>query len=365
LSSLKKTPLFEGHKIAGARFAPFAGWEMPISYTGVIEEHNCVRAAAGIFDVSHMGEIFVRGKDAEKYLNFVVTNDVSRLKDNKALYTVSCYKDGGTVDDLIIYRFSDLEYLLCVNAGNIEKDFNWFIENSENFDVTVTNESERFAQIALQGPKSDEILQPLTTVDLASLASFQFKKEKVDSKEMIIARTGYTGERGVELYLAPNDALDTWNILLEKGEPFGLKPVGLGARDTLRLEMGYPLYGHELSKGITPIEANLGWIVKPNKGEFIGSEPLKKEIENGTNRLLIGLEMKERGIPREGYPVLDVNKSKIGVVTSGTMSPSLNQGIALALIEPKFSKVDSDIMVEIRGKSVKAKVVKTPFYKNR
>lgn len=362
MSNLKRTAIFEAHKKANARFAPFAGFEMPISYSGVMDEHKTVRRAAGIFDVSHMGEIFVRGEDSERFLNFILTNDVSKLTDNKALYSVACYKDGGSVDDLIVYRISKSEYLICVNASNIEKDFNWFKENSSGFKVSITNESDRYAQIALQGPKSDEILQPLTNIDLASLGSFYFTSGKIDSAEVLIARTGYTGEKGVELYLSPERALYVWNLLLERGKAFGLKPIGLGARDTLRLEMGYPLYGHELSKSTSPIEANLGWVVKLKKVDFLGADVLKKQVEKGTKRRSIGLKMLEKGIPREGYPVLNLKGENIGAVTSGTLSPSLNVGIALALVDENYSTPDSEILVEIRGKSAKAKVVRTPFY---
>ncbi|OGQ36626.1 MAG: glycine cleavage system protein T [Deltaproteobacteria bacterium RIFCSPHIGHO2_12_FULL_43_9] len=363
MSTLKRTPLFEAHKEGGARLVPFAGWEMPVSYSGVMDEHLTVRKSAGLFDVSHMGEILIRGEEAERCLNFLLTNDVSRLTDKKALYTVSCYKDGGSVDDLIVYKVSKSEYLLCVNASNVEKDFEWFKENSRNFNVAITNESDNFAQIALQGPKSDEILQPLTNIDLASLTSFYFNYGKIGSCEAMIARTGYTGERGVELYLAPKDAIYVWHLLLEKGGALGIKPIGLGARDTLRLEMAYPLYGHELSKTISPIEANLGWVVKLKKGSFIGSDTLREQVEKGTKRGLIGLEMIEKGIPREGYPILDSNGKKIGAVTSGTFSPSLNIGIALALVDSRFKDVGTEISVEIRGKSAKARVVQTPFYK--
>lgn len=363
MTTLKRTPLFEAHREGDAKLVPFAGWEMPISYSGVIDEHLTVRKSAGLFDVSHMGEILVRGVDSERCLNFLFTNNISRLTDKKALYTISCYKDGGCVDDLIVYKISKSEYLLCVNASNIEKDFEWFKENAKGFNVTITNESDNFAQIALQGPKSDEILQPLTNIDLASLTSFHFNYGKIGTAEAIIARTGYTGERGVELYLSTKDAVPVWHLLLEHGGALGLKPVGLGARDTLRLEMAYPLYGHELSKTISPIEANLGWVVKPEKGDFIGAESLRRQVEKGPQRRLIGLEMTEKGVPREGYPILDSKGKKIGVVTSGTFSPSLNIGIALALVDSHCTIAGTEIFVEIRGKSAKAKVVQTPFYK--
>lgn len=363
VSNLKRTPIFEAHKKANAKFAPFAGFEMPIYYSGVLDEHRTVRKAAGLFDVSHMGEIFVRGEESEKFLNSILTNDVTKLTDNKALYTVACFNDGGSVDDLIVYRISKSEYLICVNASNIEKDFNWFKENSSGFKTSITNESEKWAQIALQGPKSDEILQPLTNIDLASLGSFYFTRGRIDSTDLIIARTGYTGEKGVEIYLSPENALNVWNFLLEKGKPWGLKPIGLAARDTLRLEMGYLLYGHELSKSISPIEANLGWVVKIKKGKFQGSDVLMEQVEKGTKRRLIGLKMIEKGIPREGYPVLNLKGENIGSVTSGTLSPSLNIGIALAFVESNYFAPDTEILVEIRGKSVKAKVVRTPFYK--
>ena len=360
---MKRTPLYEAHKRAGAKFVDFGGWEMPVSYTGVLDEHRCVRSAAGLFDVSHMGEIVVKGPDAEEFLNFVTTNDVRMLVNGKAQYTIACYEDGGCVDDLIIYRRHHDDFLLCVNASNTEKDFDWFEKQSSGFNVTLSNESSNFAQIALQGPKSDSILQPLVKTDLGKLGSFHFLYEKVGSVEVLIARTGYTGDGGFELYLPSASAEEIWELLMSKGRPKGLKPCGLGARDTLRLEMAYPLYGHELGKDITPIEAGLKWVVKLNKGDFLGKARIQGQLERGTERKLVGLVMEERGIPREGYPLVDGAGKAVGKVTSGTMSPSLEKPIALGFLPPSLAEPGSEVFVEIRGKSAKAKVVQTPFIK--
>ncbi len=360
---LKKTPLNGLHRKLGARMVEFGGWEMPVQYRGVIEEHLAVRNAAGLFDVSHMGEIEVKGTGALAYIQELTINDAARLANGQVQYSALCYPHGGVVDDVTLYRFDLDHYLFCVNAANTDKDFAWMEEVLEdgNFPgVTLRNVSDDFAQLALQGPAAGEILARLTEADLAAIGYYHFYQGQVDGVPAIISRTGYTGEEGFELYFAPDGAERLWTALLEVGRRDGLVPVGLGARDTLRLEMKYALYGHELSPEITPLEAGLGWITKLDKPSFVGAAALRRQKEEGVPRRLVGLRMTEAGVPRTDYPLF-AGDEEVGVVTSGTMSPSLRVGIALALVRPDCTAVGMKLAVGIRSRKVAAEVVKTPF----
>ncbi len=363
--TMQQTPLNAAHKALGARMVPFGGWEMPVQYAGVIEEHLAVRGKAGLFDVSHMGEIEVRGSEALALVQRLTTNDAARLVDGQVQYSALCYPDGGVVDDVTLYRSSATHFLFCVNAANTDKDFAWMQQvhaESGIAGATLTNRSSEFAQLALQGPRAEAILARLTSVPLAGIAYYHFGEGEVAGVPALVSRTGYTGEDGFELYFPATAAVDLWNRLLEAGQTDGLVPVGLGARDTLRLEKGYALYGHELSPAITPLEAGLGWIVKLEKGDFIGRDALVNQKAAGIPRKLVGLVMAERGIPREGYPVY-AGDVLVGAVTSGTMSPSLKNGIALALIESSCAVSGSELLVGIRDRKLRAKIVKPPFVK--
>ena len=339
----------------------FAGWEMPVQYTGVIEEHLAVRHRAGLFDVSHMGEIEIRGPDAENFCQRISANDVARLKISQAQYNLLLNDQGGVVDDVIFYRLEPDHFLICVNAANTEKDFRWIQEHSAGR-VEIDNVSARYAQLALQGPAAESILQSLTSLKLGHLRSFYFAFADVASTRCLLARTGYTGEDGFELYCHGDDAEPLWNSLLETGTAQGLVPVGLGARDTLRLEKAYPLYGHELDDTTTPLEAGLEWVTKFSKSSFIGRESLLKQKQEGIKRKLVGLELVEPGIARSEYPLLK-NGKLIGRVTSGTKSPSLGKSIALGYVAVEDSQADTIFDVEIRGRKVKTKVVPLPFYR--
>ncbi len=360
---MKTTPLNSVHRALGARMVPFGGWDMPVQYSGVIEEHLRVRSAAGLFDVSHMGEIEVRGAQAGDFLQYLLINDLSTLIDAQVQYSAMCYENGGVVDDLTLYRFSSERYMLCVNASNTEKDFTWIeamLKHSEFTAVELENRSAQFGQLALQGPMSEKILATLTGADLPALRYYHFVEDQVASVPTIISRTGYTGEDGFELYFPAADSQRLWSALMEAGAPCGMLPVGLGARDTLRLEKKYALYGHELGAEISPLEGGIAWITKLDKGEFVGRAALQKLKADGVPRRLVGLAMTESGIAREGYPVYD-GEREVGVVTSGTMSPSLKKGIAIALVEPASAAIGTDLQVGIRARKVSAQVVKTPF----
>lgn len=339
----------------------FAGWEMPVQYTGVIEEHLAVRQRAGLFDVSHMGEIEVRGPGAENFYQWISANDVGRMKISQAQYNLLLNDRGGVVDDVIGYRLQADHFLICVNASNTEKDFRWIQEHAAGR-ADVENVSARYAQLALQGPAAESILQSLTNLKLGHIQSFHFAFAEVASVRCLVARTGYTGEDGFELYCHGDDAEPLWNALLETGAGQGLVPVGLGARDTLRLEKAYPLYGHELDDTTTPLEAGLEWVTKLSKPSFIGRDILLKQKQEGIKRKLVGLELVERGIARSDYPLLR-NGKRIGRVTSGTKSPSLGKSIALGYVGVEDSQVDTILDVEIRGRATKAKVVSLPFYR--
>ena len=363
-TTLKRTPLYEQHVALGARLVEFGGWEMPVQYSGIIDEHRAVRTHAGLFDVSHMGEFKVEGSDALAFLQHLVPNDVSRLAINQALYTQLCLPDGGTIDDLIIYKLEDNSYMLVVNAANIDKDFAWVEKQARDFHVQISNQSETTALLALQGPEAQSILQVLTEVDLSTIRYYHSAPGLVNGIQCIISRTGYTGEDGFELYCASKDVTKLWNDLLAAGKDRGLLPAGLGARDTLRLEASYCLYGHELDEQTNPLEASLGWTVKLNKGEFIGHDALLKVKEQGLKRKLIGIEMVERGVCRGGYAIYEEDQ-QIGVITSGAPSPTFNKNIGMGYVEASCAVVGKPIYIDIRGKRTAAQIVALPFYKRQ
>lgn len=358
----RHTPLYNEHIRLGAKMVAFAGWEMPVQYTGVIDEHLAVRNAAGLFDVSHMGEIEVSGPDAERFVQYLTTNDITKAGEAQAQYSLLCNNEGHILDDIIVYKFSRLKYIIVVNASNTLKDSEWCTTHLRG-DVTITDRSEEFALIALQGPLACEVLHALSDVDLGSIAKYHFNMGPIaGAKNCVIARTGYTGEDGFELFISPKDAPHVWQAILERGSPLGVKPAGLGARDTLRLEMKYSLYGHEITEETNPLEAGLGWVVKLDKGEFIGRDALVAVKASGLTRKLVGFKMADRGIPRQGYPIMIGGKS-VGTVTSGTMSPSLDVAIGIGYVPHALSSAGSEIFIAIRGEARKAVVVETPFYK--
>lgn len=359
----KQTPLFAVYKESNGKTIDFGGWDLPVQFSSIKEEHHAVRSKAGLFDVSHMGEIRVTGKGTMDYLQTILTNNVKRAKIGACQYNAMCYEDGGTVDDLVIYKFSEEEVLLVVNASNIEKDFEWLKQHA-NTDVKVENESEQFAQLAIQGPLAENVAQKLTKTDLSEITFFRFKSEvSFANKLVLISRTGYTGEDGFEIYCSPSDAVHLWRSILSAGESEGLLPCGLGARDTLRFEAKLALYGQELSKSITPVEAGIGFAVKTDKEEnFLGKNVLKRQKELGAKRKLVGLEMMDKGIPRTDYEVFYKDK-KIGFITTGTQSPTLQKNIGLALIDSEYKELGTEVEVQVRKRRLKAKVVSTPFYK--
>ncbi len=362
---MKKTPFNEIHKKLGAKMVEFAGFEMPVYYTGINEEHLNVRKNAGVFDVSHMGEIWVKGPKAFDLVQYITTNDVRKLKPGKAQYTSFPNGKGGIVDDLILYQYEDEKYLLVVNAANIEKDWNWIKQQNEKFGAEIENASDRIAQLAVQGPKATEILQQLTDINLSEIKFYHFTVgEMAGVKDVIISATGYTGSGGFELYFYNEYAEEIWNKIFEAGKDYNLLPAGLGARDTLRLEMGYCLYGNDIDETTSPIEANLGWIVKFVDGNnFIDRERLEEQKKNGVERKLVGFVLEDKGIPRQHYKILNTEGEEIGHVTSGTMSPMLKKGIGMGYVKTKYSKPDTEILIDVRGKKLKAKVVKPPFVK--
>ncbi|WP_223591402.1 glycine cleavage system aminomethyltransferase GcvT [Neobacillus bataviensis] len=363
MTELKRTPLFDVYKEYGGKTIDFGGWELPVQFSSIKEEHEAVRTKAGLFDVSHMGEVEVKGADSLNYLQKMMTNDISKIKNGGAQYTAMCYENGGTVDDLLVYKIEDNHYLLVVNASNIEKDYKWLEEHLEG-DVSLENLSEKMAQLAVQGPLAEKVLQKLTDTDLSGVGFFKFQQEVlINGKKALVSRTGYTGEDGFEVYCDSSEAALLWKEILKAGEEEGILPCGLGARDTLRFEAVLALYGQELSAEISPLEAGIGFAVKLTKeADFIGKEALKQQKEKGLPRKLVGIEMIDRGIPRHGYPVYK-GEELIGEVTTGTQSPTLKKNIGLALIKTEFAGLESEVEVEIRGKRLKATVVPTPFYK--
>lgn len=362
-NELKRTPLFDEYAKYGGKTIDFGGWELPVQFSSIKEEHDAVRNRAGLFDVSHMGEIFVEGPDALDYLQKMLSNDISKIAIGGAQYSALCYENGGVIDDLLTYRLQENRYLLCVNAANADKDFEWLLKHLEG-DVTVTNASDQYAQIALQGPLAQEVLQTLTATDLATIKYFKFQEDVlVGGHAVLVSRSGYTGEDGFEIYGAPVAIADLWNKILEAGKDKGVVAAGLGARDTLRFEAGLPLYGQELSADITPLEAGIGFAVKLAKDpQFIGQQALIDLKEKGLPRKSVGIEMIDKGIPRHGYKVFK-DGVEIGVVTTGTQSPMTKRNIGVALIDAKFAEVGMELEIEIRGKFAKVVIVETPFYK--
>ena len=359
-----RTPLFEEHIKLEARMVDFAGWEMPVEYKGLRQEHACVRENVGLFDVSHMGEVFVRGENAVKTLQWLTTNDVSKLKKGQAQYSILTNPNGGIVDDIIIYCLEENKnYLVCVNASNAEKDFEWMKKNNKG--AEITNESAKWSQIAVQGPKALSLLDKVFsgTKKVSELASFHCEFYNYKGSQVLIASTGYTGEKGVEVFVPNESASSLWVDLMTQGAEFGVQAIGLGARDTLRTEMKYSLYGNEISDTTNPIEAGLGWVVKLDKGDFIGREHIQKMKENGAKRKLVGFKMLDRGIPRHDYKLLSMAGEEVGIVTSGTMSPTLDEAIGIGYLREDLSKVGTEFFVEIRGRKTKAQVVQTPFVK--
>ncbi|MBI5756602.1 MAG: glycine cleavage system aminomethyltransferase GcvT [Nitrospirae bacterium] len=360
---MNRTVLYEAHKALNAQFVEFAGWEMPLSYSGVLEEHKAVRTAAGLFDVSHMGRIQVDGQGGKGFLQYLSTADVAALRPGQACYTLFCNNEGGIIDDLIIYKLNRASYLVCVNAANREKCLTWIRTNSANFSgVTIEDISGSVAQIAIQGPRSLEILQEMTNVDLAPVKLKNFIEGRLCGMGSYIARTGFTGERGYEIFIPAVIAHGIWESVMKKGEPYDLKPAGLGARDTLRLEMGYPLHGNDMDETTTPIECSLERAVDFKKGDFIGKEAILRHKEKGIERKLAGFELLQKGIPRHGCRIYSNGKT-LGVVTSGNFSPTLKKGIGLGFVLPQYSAPGTEILIDIRGKAVLAVVAELPFYK--
>lgn len=358
----KKTPLYEAHLRAKARMVPFAGYSMPVQYSGLVDEHHAVRDAVGLFDVSHMGEVELTGDKALAVADRIVTNDLSKLEDGQAAYTAMCRPEGGIIDDLIVYRFSPERVLICVNAANREKDFAW-IKEQAGADCAATDRSDEFAQIAVQGPKAVELVQRLTELKLSEVKSFRFLEGAVASQPAILARTGYTGEDGFELYVPSDSAEAVWEALLKEGEDLGVKPCGLGARDSLRLEFCLALYGNDISEDTNPYEAGLGWVVKLNKAsDFIGKAALTAIKAEGVKRKLVPFEVTGRGIARPGYPVL-VGGEAVGAVTSGTQAPSLKKAVGLCYLPIAQAKLGTSFEVQIRNKAVPAVVAGRPLLK--
>lgn len=362
MGQLRRTPLFPLYEKQGAKTIDFGGWDLPVQFSSILKEHEAVRTQAGLFDVSHMGEFTVKGEGALTFLQQLLTNDISKLEDGQALYALMCYTDGGVVDDLLVYKLKDHDYMLVVNASNIDKDFEWLQKHVED-GVVLTNVSDEMSLIALQGPLAERIMSKVCDAPVGALGSYRFLQDvQIGESVALVSRTGYTGEDGFEIYTDNESVLKVWELLLETGAEDGLIAAGLGARDTLRFEAKLPLYGQELSPTTTPIEAGLGFFVKLDKGDFIGREVLLEQKTNGAPRKLVGIEMIDRGIPRSHYPVYDKDDRQIGEVTTGTQSPTLKTNIGLALVETAFSPLGTEVYVEIRGKRLKAVVIKAPFY---
>ena len=359
---MKNTALTEKHISLGAKMVPFAGYNMPVQYEGINVEHATVRNAVGVFDVSHMGEFILKGENALDLIQRVTSNDASKLHDGKVQYSCLPNKDGGIVDDLLVYRIDEKTYMLVVNASNIEKDWNW-IQQFNTADVEMHNISDKTSLLAIQGPKAADALQSLTDIDLASMEYYTFKKGTFAGIEnVVVSATGYTGAGGFEIYFDNEHADKIWNAVFEAGAEYGIKPIGLAARDTLRLEMGFCLYGNDIDDTTSPIEAGLGWITKFTK-PFTNSEALQAQKEAGVTRKLVGFEMIDRGIPRHDYPIVDADGNVVGKVTSGTQSPSLQKAIGMGYVTKELAKEGTEIFIDIRNSKIKAKVVKFPFYK--
>ncbi len=362
--ALKKTALNAIHRAAGARMVEFGGWEMPVEYSGIVQEHLAVRTAAGLFDVSHMGEIEVKGPQAVTLLQYVTSNDVTRLRVSQAQYSALMHPSGGVVDDCLVHQLGNDHYFLCVNAANTDRDFDWIVQyrRGRAEATEVRNVSEQYSQIALQGPRAAAILSRVTDVNLAELKYYWFRQARCCGVEGLLARTGYTGEDGFEFYFPPAESARVWEQLLEAGRPEGLIPCGLGARNTLRLEAAYPLYGHELDEETTLLEAGLGWICKLEKGDFLGRNVLIEQQQRGVRKRLVGFEMLDRAIARDGYPVW-VDGEAVGRVTSGSYAPFLKKNIGLAYVPPGAAAPGREVQIEIRGRRAAARQVALPFYK--
>jgi aminomethyltransferase len=359
---MKTTALTHIHRDLGAKMVPFAGYDMPVSYEGVNIEHQTVREHLGVFDVSHMGEFFVEGPEAEKLIQYVTSNDITKIKDGQAQYTCMPNTENGIVDDLIVYKFNTNKYLMVVNASNIQKDWDW-VNAHNSFDAKLTNASDEYSLLAVQGPKAIEAMQSLTAVNLSEIPYYHFTTALfAGAEDVIISATGYTGSGGFELYIKNDNAEQVWNSVLKAGEAFGIKPIGLAARDTLRLEMGFCLYGNDIDDTTSPLEAKLGWITKFDT-DFINKDNLLKQKEEGLTRRLIAFELTGKGIPRKDYEILDTEGNAIGHVTSGTQAPSLNKAIGLGYVKTGFHQLGTEVLIQIRKKQVPATLVKLPFYK--
>ncbi len=359
---MKRTPLYEEHLRLGGKMVEFAGWEMPVQYSGVIPEHLNVRERVGLFDVSHMGEIWVRGANAEAALQHLTCNNVAALSDGKAQYSAILNERGGVIDDIIIYRFSKELFLLCVNASNADKDFEW-LSSKNPTDARIENASQEYGQIAVQGPRAMELLVPLVKgCDLSALKPFHFVETELLGSKVIVARTGYTGEDGVEIFVKADRTVDLWRLLLEHGASFGVLPCGLGARDSLRLEAAYPLHGHELGEDVPALESGLGWIVKFDKGDFIGRKALLELKEKGVPRKLVGFVLDEPGIARQGDS-LALGSETVGAIASGTKTPTVNKALGMAFLRSDLAQPETKLSAVVRGRAIAAHVVPLPFYK--
>ena len=362
---MKNTAFTKKHEELGAKMVPFAGFYMPVQYEGLVAEHETVRKTVGVFDVSHMGEIYVRGAKALDFIQWVSSNDAAVLADGKVQYTCFPNDTNGIVDDFLTYRISETEYLLVVNASNIEKDWAWLVKQNERFGAELYNASDEISQLAVQGPLALKAMQKLTDTPIEDMEYYTFKHLTFAGvSNVLLSTTGYTGSGGCEIYFKNEDALKIWDAVFEAGKEFGIKPIGLGARDTLRLEMGFCLYGHEINDTTSPIEAGLGWITKfTDNKNFINKENLLKQKQEGVLRKVVGFEMIDRGIPRQDYEIVDAQENTIGHVCSGTQGPSINKAIGTALIKTEHAKIGTELFVKIREKTLKAVVVKMPFYK--
>lgn len=360
---IKKTCLYDRHVALGAQMSPFAGYIMPIQYSGIVEEHNAVREACGVFDVSHMGEVFVSGPDAERFVNHIFTNDVTDMPVGKILYGMMLYENGGTVDDLLVYRLAPEKFLLVINAANIDKDVDWICAraNDDKYDIVIDHASERYGQIAVQGPDSEAVLHDVLYIDGEELAFYTASTIFTDTgDEIIVSRTGYTGEDGFEIYADPKVIVEFWDELVKSGRAL---PCGLGCRDTLRFEVGLPLYGDELGTDITPIEAGLGMFVKVDKAEFVGKEVVARQKAEGVSRKLVGLELADRAIPRHGYEVLNLDGEKIGEVTTGYHAISVDKSVAMAFVNIEYAALGTELLIQIRRRTFPATVVRRQFFK--
>ncbi|WP_053023685.1 glycine cleavage system aminomethyltransferase GcvT [Staphylococcus haemolyticus] len=355
-SELKKTPLYQNYVDSGAKIVEFGGWAMPVQFTSIKEEHNAVRYEVGMFDVSHMGEISIKGNDASKFVQYLLSNDTNNLTDTKAQYTALCNEEGGIIDDLVTYKIGDNDYLLIVNAANTDKDFAWVQKHAPKFDVEVSNVSNQFGQLAVQGPKARDLVSGLVDIDVSEMKPFDFQQNvTLFGKKVILSQSGYTGEDGFEIYCEAKDTVDIWNGFIEHN----VVPCGLGARDTLRLEAGLPLHGQDLTESITPYEGGIAFAAKPLiEEDFIGKSVLKDQKENGSERRTVGLELLDKGIARTGYPVLDLDGNEIGEVTSGTQAPSSGKSIAMAIIKRDEFEMGRELLVQVRKRQLKAKIVK-------